>query len=122
MMKIVFTPEALAMVHFISNSESPVNGFVLGNEIGKYKIISGFIPFRLNKKNVNRLYSNFYEKFGTKLKGIFFFNGDLFLNDWFIDDLIIKIYQPRIKIFYYNGLENVFLKEIIINGGKKAIK
>lgn len=119
-MKIVFTPEAWQLIRLISNEKLPVNGFVLGSEMGNYKIISTFIPFQLNEKNINRVYGDFFAMFATKFMGIFFSNSEIFLNDWLIDDLVIKIDRKRIEIFSYNGLETELLKEIIINGGIEA--
>lgn len=74
-------------------------GFLVGKDLGKYKIIESLIPISFNKKNICDVYTKAYNRIGNRLMGVFFFNKLIFLDDWFIEDIIIKVKDNDIKVF-----------------------
>jgi hypothetical protein len=112
-MEINFTPEAERQLDVIRDVDTIKNGFVMGQLIGKHYIIEGFFPANFNEKNISDLYYKFFTKVGEKLMGVFFNNREPFLNDWFLEDVIIKInffnkHQHQQPEFYlYDSEKNV---------------
>ena len=90
-MEINFTPEAERQLDVIRDVDTIKNGFVMGQLIGKHCIIEGFFPANFNEKNIRDLYYKLFAKVGEKLMGVFFNSMEPFLNDWFLEDVIIKI-------------------------------
>ena len=90
-MNIEFTSDSLLQLNLILEMNSSASGFVLGNSLGKYRIIKAIFPVDINKKNINKLYFNIYNKIGEQLMGVFFYNREMFFCDWFIEDIIFRI-------------------------------
>ncbi len=100
-MKIKFSSRANSQLSLFLDLGLRETGFVVGMDLGKYKIIESLIPISFNKKNICDIYRKIYNKIGNKLIGVFFFNKHIFLDDWFIEDIIIKVKDNDIKVFLY---------------------
>lgn len=100
-MKIRFSSRANSQLSLFSDLGLRETGFVVGMDLGKYKIIESLIPISFNKKNICGIYRKIYNKIGNRLMGVFFFNKYIFLDDWFIEDIIIKVKDNDIKVFLY---------------------
>ncbi len=100
-MKIRFSSRANSQLSLFFDLGLKETGFVVGKDLGKYKIIESLIPISFNKKNICGIYRKIYNKIGNRLMGVFFFNKYIFLDDWFIEDIIIKVKDNDIKVFLY---------------------
>ena len=112
-MEINFTPEAKQQLDVMRDLDTIKNGFVMGQIIGKHYIIEGFFPANFSEKNIHDLYSRFFTKVGEKLMGVFFNNREPFFNDWFLEDVIIKInsqnqqQHQQSEFYLYDSEKNV---------------
>jgi hypothetical protein len=100
--KIEFTRQALTKRNILSKIRTKETGFILGSQLGNYKIIEDLCAFRFDSRNINRLYSIFFKHFEGRLIGTFFMNSEYFLNDWFLENIIIRFQENDLYIFLYH--------------------
>jgi hypothetical protein len=100
--KIEFTRQALTKRNILSKIRTKETGFILGSQLGNYKIIEDLFAFRFDSRNINRLYSIFFKHFEGRLIGTFFMNSEYFLNDWFLENIIIRFQENDLYIFLYH--------------------
>lgn len=100
-MKIELTSRARWQYSLLTGIESPTSGFVLGYHLGRIQVVDGFFPLKFNKNNINRLYHRVFMASGEQLLGVFFVNSRVFLNDWFLENIIIEISSRRGRVFVY---------------------
>jgi len=120
-MEVRFSSRANSQLSLFFDLGLKETGFLIGKDLGKYKIIESLIPIRFNKKNICDVYRKAYNRIGNRLMGVFFFNKLIFLDDWFIEDIIIKVKDNDIKVFLYeinSKSSEKFLEEINYSGDK----
>lgn len=120
-MEVRFSSRANSQLSLFFDLDLKETGFLVGEDLGKYKIIESLIPISFNKKNICDVYRKAYNRIGNKLMGVFFFNKYIFLDDWFIEDIIIKVKDNDIKVFLYeinSKSSEKFLEEINYSGDK----
>lgn len=97
------TPAAARQAELIADLAVIETGFLLGSTFGKYIIIEQLFPVNFNEKNIDEIYGKMTGWGGEKVLGVFFNNRDPFPNDWFLEDVIIKINptyrQPEFYIY-----------------------
>jgi hypothetical protein len=100
-MNIKFTPSARTQLELVIGTLSNDTGFIIGQEFGKIRLIEELFPINFDESSVDMLYAKMYSKHGDRLMGVFFNNSEPFLNDWFIEDIIIKIKYPQPEFYFY---------------------
>lgn len=100
-MKIHFSKRANAELALLYELDSEKTGFIFGVDMGHNKIIETILPVNLHVSNVARLYHSVYKKKGNSLLGVFFLNKDFFLNDCFIENIILFIKDGQKKVYKY---------------------
>lgn len=90
-MEINFIPEAQRQLDMMGVIDTIENGFVMGQIIGKHIIIENFFPANFNEKKIDKIYRKIFNIAGERLMGVFFNGKEPFLNDWFLEDIIIKV-------------------------------
>jgi hypothetical protein len=98
-MKIKFNSETLLQLNIITELKTPVSGFLFGQRIGKYILITNILTVQLDKKITDLTYETAFNQAGLKIIGVFFCNKDIFLNDWFSEDIIIEIKGSQCQAF-----------------------
>lgn len=101
-MKIRLTPTAAAQLELISDTMTNETGFVIGQDIGKFRIIENLLPVNFDETTINEVYAKAYNKIGDKLIGVFFNHCEPFDSDWFIETVIIKIKEPQPEFYLYD--------------------
>ena len=120
-MEVRFSSRANSQLSLFFDLGLKETGFLVGKDLGKYKIIESLIPISFNKKNICDVYTKVYNRIGNRLMGVFFFNKLIFLDDWFIEDIIIKVKDNDIKVFLCeidSKSSEKILKEINYSGDK----
>ena len=120
-MEVRFSSRANSQLSLFFDLDLKETGFLVGKDLGKYKIIESLIPISFNKKNICDVYRKAYNRIGNKLMGVFFFNKYIFLDDWFIEDIIMKVKDNDIKFFLYeisSKSSEKILEEINCSGDK----
>ena len=114
-MKIRLTPTAAAQLELIGETMTNKTGFILGQDIGKFRIIENLLPVNFDETNIDEVYARVLNKIGDKLIGVFFNHCEAFASDWFIENTIIKIKEPQPE-FYLCDVNNKYtrLPEITI--------
>ncbi len=120
-MEVRFSSRANSQLSLFFDLDLKETGFLVGKDLGKYKIIESLIPISFNKKDICDVYRKVYNRIGNKLMGVFFFNKYIFLDDWFIEDIIIKVKDNDIKVFLYeiNSKSSENILEVINYSGDK---
>jgi len=114
-MKIRLTQTARQQLAVIVDTYSNETGFMLGQDIGKYRIIEGFLPINFYETDIDEIYAKIYSKIGKKLVGVFFNNKEAFHSEWFIEDVVIKIKHPQPEFYLYNAdMKPVRLEDVMI--------
>lgn len=90
-MKIDLTPTAARQADLIADMTAIKTGFLMGCVLGKHVIVEQLFPVNFNDENIDEIYGKMFNKLGEKLLGVFFNNREPFPNDWFLEDVIIKI-------------------------------
>jgi len=90
-MKIRFASEARRQFDLLLKLDSRETGFILGRDIGGYRIIKSFFSVHFQRKNIGEVYEKFLQEMKEELLGVFFINRRLFVSDWFCEDIILKI-------------------------------
>ncbi|MCP4146711.1 MAG: hypothetical protein GY757_03080 [bacterium] len=105
-MKINLSPEALLQLSVISEDCAGIvhNGFILGSVMGKQIIIQQFFPINFNETTIDKIYPGLFDKMGERVLGVFFNNRPPFVNEWFNEDLILKI-DKKDRYEVYTPLE-----------------
>lgn len=93
-MKIDLTPAAKRQTELIADMAVIESGFLLGSVLGKHIIVEQLFPVNFNEENIHEIYGKMAGRVGEKLLGVFFNNREPFPNDWFLEDVIIKINPP----------------------------
>ena len=101
-MKIKLIPTAAALLELIGDTRTNKTGFVIGQEIGKFRIIENLLPVNFDETTINEVYAKAYNKLGDKLIGVFFNHNETFDSDWFIENIIIKIKKPQPEFYLYD--------------------
>lgn len=101
-MKISFTPDALTQLELVIGTLSNDTGFLIGQDMGKIKIIQNLFPINFNENTIDMLYSKIYSKMNHRLMGVFFNNIEPFCSDWFIQDIVINIKYPQPRFYLYD--------------------
>ncbi|UCH93707.1 MAG: hypothetical protein JSV88_26040 [Candidatus Aminicenantes bacterium] len=101
-MKIRLTPTAMTQLELIADTMTNETGFIIGQDIGKFRIIENLLPINFNETTIDEVYAKTYSKIGDKLIGVFFNNCEPFLNDWFIENIIIKIKSAQPGFYLYD--------------------
>jgi len=106
MIKVRLTPLALNHLKLISSLQDATTGFILGRDIGHFKVVEQVFPLHFNEHSIDAVYPQAYEQSRFKVLGVFFYRSEPFHNDWFLEDLIFKVNpndrQPGITVFVYN--------------------
>ena len=71
-MKIKLIPAAAALLELIGDTRTNKTGFVIGQDIGKFRIIENLLPVNFDETTINEVYAKAYNKIGDKLIGVFF--------------------------------------------------
>jgi len=100
--KVNLTPAALTQLELIIGTFANETGFIIGQDIGKYKVIEGLFPINFYEGTIDTVYPWVYSKINDKLMGVFFNNREPFSSDWFIEDIIIKIKYPQPEFYFYD--------------------
>lgn len=106
-MNIKFTPEAVTQLELVIGTLSNETGFLVGQNMGKIRVIESLFPINFDKRSVDVLYAKMYSKMGERLMGVFFNNSEPFDSDWFIEDIIIRIKYPHPEFYFYD-IENKY--------------
>lgn len=101
-MKVKLTPTAAVLLELIGDTMTNKTGFVMGQDIGKFRIIENLFPVNFDETTINEVYAKVYNKIGDKLIGVFFNHCETFDSDWFIENIIIKIKEPQPEFFLYD--------------------
>jgi hypothetical protein len=101
-MKIRLIPTAAALLELIGDTRTNKTGFVVGQDIGKFRIIENLLPVNFDETTIDEVYAKAYNKIGDKLIGVFFNHCETFESDWFIENIIIKIKEPRPEFYIYD--------------------
>ncbi len=101
-MKIRLIPTAAAQLELLGDTMTNETGFVIGQDIGKFRIIENLFPVNFDETTIDEIYTKAYKKIGDKLMGVFFNHCDAFANDWFIENIIIKIKEPQPEFYLYD--------------------
>jgi len=101
-MKIRLTPTAAALLELLGDTMTNETGFVIGQDIGKFRIIENLFPVNFDETTIDKIYTKAYKKIGDKLMGVFFNHCDTFASDWFIENIIIKIKEPQPEFYLYD--------------------
>lgn len=101
-MKIRLTPTAAAQLELIGDTMTNKTGFVIGQDIGKFRIIENLFPVIFDETTIDEAYATAYKKIGDKLIGVFFNHCESFDSDWFIENIIIKIKEPQPEFYLYD--------------------
>ena len=107
-MKIDLTPEAQTQAELIRDMDTVENGFLIGTVMGKHIIIKEFFPVNFNEETIDGAYRKMVDTHGDALMGVFFNNREPFLNDWFLEDVIMTIDAETLgwKSFIYEFEKN----------------
>ena len=98
-MKIRFTTEAQRQLELFLKLNSASTGFIVGRDIGKFKIIKNLFSAPFSRSSIDDVYREFLETIKDGLLGVFFMNRPLFLVDWFNEDIILEIKGQETKFF-----------------------
>ena len=101
-MKLVLTPTAHWQLRLMGDMDFSTTGFLLGSMLGRVIMIDTLFPLEFNKKNISRVYHRVFRETGDRLKGVFFVNKEIFLNDWFLENYIFTISGHENRIFFYH--------------------
>jgi hypothetical protein len=101
-MKIELTQTARWQLRLLTGIDSKTTGFVLGWGLGRFKIIDKLFPLGFNKKNIKQIYHQLFLETGEQLLGVFFVNSEIFFDDWFLENFIIKITGQGSQVFFYH--------------------
>jgi hypothetical protein len=101
-MKIKLIPTAAALLELIGDTRTNKTGFVIGQDIGKFRIIENLLAVNFDETTINEVYAKAYNKLGDKLIGVFFNHNETFDSDWFIENIIIKIKKPQPEFYLYD--------------------
>jgi hypothetical protein len=101
-MKIRLTPTAADQLELIGDTMTNKTGFIIGQDIGKFRIIENLLPVNFDETTINEVYAKAYNKMGDKLIGIFFNHCEPFFSDWFIENLVIKIKDQQPEFYLYD--------------------
>jgi hypothetical protein len=101
-MKVRLIPTAAALLELIGDTTNNKTGFVMGQDIGKFRIIENLIPVNFDETTIDDVYAKAYNKIGDKLIGVFFNHCEPFESDWFIENIIIKIKEPQPEFYIYD--------------------
>ena len=107
-MKIDLTPEAQTQAELIRDMDTVENGFLIGTVMGKHIIIKELFPVNFNEETIDDVYRKMVDTHGDALMGVFFNNREPFLNDWFLEDVIMTIDAETLgwKSFIYEFEKN----------------
>lgn len=97
-----FTPGTLTRLELIIGTLANETGFIIGQDIGKYKVIEDLFPLNFDENTIDMVYARVLSKVGDKLMGVFFNNREPFDSDWFIEDIIINIKYPQPEFYFYD--------------------
>ena len=100
-MKIRLAPPALTQFELILETGANETGFLIGQDIGKFKVIESLLPINFTEETIDEIYSKMYSKIGEKLVGVFFKDREPFFNEWFIEDIIMKVIDPQPGYYMY---------------------
>jgi hypothetical protein len=98
-MKIRFASEARRQFDLLLRLDSGETGFIVGRDIGGFRIIKNFFSVHFHRKNIGEVYETFLHEMNEELLGVFFINRRLFVSDWFCEDIILKIEGQQATFF-----------------------
>jgi hypothetical protein len=101
-MKIWLTPAAAELFKLLGDTMTNKTGFVIGQDIGKFRIIENLFPANFDENTIDEIYAKAYNRIGEKLIGVFFNHCEPFASDWFIENIIIKIKVPQPEFYIYD--------------------
>ncbi|MGE5341949.1 MAG: hypothetical protein ACM3SY_10780 [Candidatus Omnitrophota bacterium] len=107
-MNIKLTPYALTQLQVIVQTHSNNTGFLLGTDMGKFKIIENLFPLNFTPTTIDAVYSQIYQsELGKKIMGVFFNpiheTDEPFVNEWFMEDLIMIARIPNPEFYLYDN-------------------
>ncbi len=114
-MNIRFAKDVAVHLDMMRLAEDPQAGFFIGDCIGTFVIIKAFIPAPLNSEHLDRLYVNALEKFGPKLRGIYFVGREPILDDWHCQELVLVADRDRLDFYTCEAAEDGVRMEQIVN-------
>lgn len=104
-MKINWTPFAYTQLELINRIGTVTSGFIVGQDIGKFKTIENLLPVNFDENTIDAVYSSIYERIGDKLLGVFIKDPLLLPThcaDWFIEDIVMKIAFPNPEFYLFS--------------------
>lgn len=110
LMKINWTPFAYTQLELIDRIGTVTSGFIIGRDIGKFKVIESLLPVNFDENSIGTVYKNIYERVGDQLLGVFL-KDPLTLSipcvEWFIEDIVMKITFPEPEFYYCSVDKNL---------------
>lgn len=106
-MKISQTPQVKEQLELLSQVNTNKTGFIIGHQMGLFRIISNLWPINFNQENLNQIYTKVYKVIDDKILGVFFNFREPFYSDWFIENIIIKISVNQTQFFFYDINRNL---------------
>jgi len=97
-MKVQLTPAVLREVSVLRASGYRGAGFLLGSAIGRFVIIDQLLPLDFDRDNGDAVYRSVCLDYRQQLQGVFFCRRRPFVQDWFLEDLVLVIGSEQIEI------------------------
>jgi len=98
-MKVHLTPGAQEKIELIRALKTPGTGFLFGTRLGQYLLLEDLLPLAFDEHGLEPVYAQVFERQGEKLLGVYFMNRPIFLDDWFIGDIILEIADPGLSFY-----------------------
>lgn len=98
-MEITLTTTAQTQLNLITEVASNGTGFLMGQDMGRFRIIESLLPVDFSEATIDDIYSKMVQKAGNKLLGVFFHNIEPIQNEWLWEDIILEITNNE-PLFY----------------------
>lgn len=123
LMKLTMTAKARQQLEIIRKTPSIANGFILGDEIGKNRIIESFFPVNFSENQLDIVCRDFFMLYREKLCGGFFNQTEPILSEWFLEDIIMT-FSPGTSapgVFIYDfGKKLISLDDTLMGEFREA--
>lgn len=101
-MEITLTTTAQTQLNLITEVASNGTGFLMGQDMGRFRIIESLLPVDFTEATIDDIYSRMVQKTGNKLLGVFFHNIKPFHNEWLWEDIILEIRNTEPLFYRYD--------------------
>lgn len=99
-MKIILTVKVEDKLKALTLLDDVVSGFIRGDRIGKFLIVTDFLPAKLNKNNIDSQFEKILKQWGIFLQG-FFFKKAYFFNSNILSEKVVLILENNCREAYY---------------------